>query len=87
MRILPSATTPLTNGLLHSFLIVLATLFLGMRFRIVAIAVAGVLPVATLVAVQCVQGKGIRPDPGHLFIDVLAEVGYIKNAAPLFRWA
>jgi hypothetical protein len=50
-----------------------------MRFPIVTITLADVLPVAIVVAVQSIRYKGVCPYPAHLFIDVLAKVGYVKN--------
>jgi hypothetical protein len=51
--------------------------------RFVTIALADVLPVAIVVAVQSIHYKGVRPYPAHLFIDVLAKVGYVKNATSI----
>jgi hypothetical protein len=39
-----------------------------------------VLPVAIVVAVQSIRYQGVCPYPGHLFVDVLAKVSYVKNA-------
>jgi hypothetical protein len=50
-----------------------------MRFAIVTITLADVLPMAIVVAVQSIRYKGVCPYPAHLFIDVLAKVGYVKN--------
>jgi hypothetical protein len=50
---------------------------LWMRF--VTITLADVLPVAIVAAVQSIHYKGVCPYPAHLFIDVLAKVGYVKN--------
>ena len=58
--------------------------FLVMRFPIVTIALADVLPLA-IVAVQSIHCKGVRPYPAHLFIDVLAQVGYVKNATSIVQ--
>jgi len=46
---------------------------------------ADVLPVAIVVAVQSSQRKGVGPDPDHLFIEVLAKVGYVKNAPAIVQ--
>jgi hypothetical protein len=45
-----------------------------MRFPIV---LADVL--TSVVAVQFIHPKGVCPDSPHLFIDVLAKVGYVEN--------
>ena len=54
-----------------------------MRFPIVTIALADVLPMAIVVAIQSIHHKGVCPYPAHLFIDVLAKVGYVKNATAI----
>jgi hypothetical protein len=46
---------------------------------------ADILPVVVAVAVQSVPYKGICPYPAHLFIDVLAKVGHVKNAATIVQ--
>ena len=51
-----------------------------MRVPIVAITLAEALPVAIVVAVQSLHYQSVCPYPAHLFIDVLAKVGYVKNA-------
>ena len=51
--------------------------------RFVTISLADVYPVAIVVAVQSIHYKGVRPYPAHLFIDVLAKVGYVKNATAI----
>ncbi|MBZ5707520.1 MAG: hypothetical protein LAN63_19420 [Acidobacteriia bacterium] len=56
-----------------------------MRFPVVTITLAGVLPVAIVVAVQATHYKGVCPYPAHLFIDVLAKVGYVKNATSIVQ--
>jgi hypothetical protein len=48
-----------------------------MRFPI---TILGVLPVTIASAVQTVQHEDICSYSAHLFIDVLAKVGYVKNA-------
>jgi hypothetical protein len=53
--------------------------------RFVTITLADVLPVAIIVAVQSIHCKGVRPYPAHLFIDVLAKVGYVKNATAIVK--
>jgi hypothetical protein len=55
-----------------------------MRFPIV-ITLADVLPVAIVVAVQSIHYKGVCPYPAHLFVDVLAKVGYVKNATSIVQ--
>jgi hypothetical protein len=56
---------------------------LWMRVPIVTIADA--LPVAIVVAVQSIHNKGVCPYPAHLFIDVLAKVGNVKNATSILQ--
>ena len=56
-----------------------------MRFPIVTIALADVLPLAIVVAVQSIHHKGVCPYSAHLFIDVLAKVGYVKNATSIIQ--
>jgi len=43
----------------------------------------GVLPVTIASAVQSVQHEGTCSYPAYLFIDVLAKVGYVKNATSI----
>ena len=57
----------------------------GRPIRIVTITLADVLPVAIVVAVQSIHSKGACPYPAHLFIDVLAKVGYVKNATSIVQ--
>jgi hypothetical protein len=52
---------------------------------IVTITLADVSPVAIVVAVQSSRYKGVCPYPAHLFIDVLAKVGYVKNATSIVQ--
>ena len=47
------------------------------------ITLADVLPVAIVVAVKSIQHEGICPYPAHLFIDVLAKVSNVENAASI----
>jgi hypothetical protein len=56
-----------------------------MRFPIVTIILAEVLPVAIVVAVQSIQYKGVCSYPAHLFVDVLAKVRYVKNATTVVQ--
>jgi len=76
-------TTHLINGLAQSASVALASLW--MRFPIVPITLVGVLPVAIVVAVQSIRYKGACPYPVHLFIDVLAKVGYVKKATSIVQ--
>jgi hypothetical protein len=55
------------------------------RFAVVTVAVARVLPVTVVGTVQSIQHKGICSYPAHLFIDVLAKVGYVKNATSIIQ--
>jgi hypothetical protein len=55
--------------------------FLGVHFPIVTI-LADVLPVA-IVPIQSIHHKGVCSYPSHLFVDVLAKVGYVKNATAI----
>jgi hypothetical protein len=48
-----------------------------MSFPIVPVAFADVVTVTIDVAVQPICYKGVGPYPAHLFIDILAKVGYI----------
>lgn len=43
------------------------------------------LPVAIAVAVQRRRDMGVCPDPAHLFIDVLAKVGYVEDTTPIIE--
>ena len=38
-----------------------------------------------VVAVQSIHQKGVCPYPAHLFIDVLAKVGNVKNSTPIVQ--
>jgi hypothetical protein len=58
---------------------------LRMGFPIVSIALAEALPVTIVVAVQSIHQKGVCPYPAHLFIDVLAKVGNVKNSTPIVQ--
>jgi hypothetical protein len=53
------------------------------RFPIVTIILADVLHVAIVIPVQSIHHKGVCSYPAHLFIDVLAKVGYVKNASAI----
>jgi hypothetical protein len=75
--------THLINGLPQSSSVALASLW--MRFPIVTSTLVDVLPVAIVVAVQSIRYKGVCPYPVHLFIDVLAKVGYIKKATSIVQ--
>ena len=56
-----------------------------MRVPIVAINLAEALPVAIVVAVQSLHYQSVCPYPAHLFIDVLAKVGNVKNATSIVQ--
>ena len=56
-----------------------------MSSPIVTIALAEALPVAIVVAVQSIHYKGVCPYPAHLFIDVLAKIGNVKNSTPIVQ--
>jgi hypothetical protein len=43
------------------------------------------LPAAIAVAVQRVRDMHVCPDSAHLFIDVLAKVGYVEDATPIVK--
>ncbi len=49
------------------------------------VTILGVLPVTIASAVQSIQHKGICSYSAHLFIDVLAKVGYVKDATPIIQ--
>jgi hypothetical protein len=53
-----------------------------MRFPITI--TLGVLPV-TIGTVQSIHDKGICPYIGHLFIEILAKVSYIKDTTAVFQ--
>ena len=57
--------------------------FVRVRFPIVPVFLADVLPVVIIVPVQSIHHKGVGSYPAHLFIDVLAKVGYIQNATAI----
>jgi hypothetical protein len=52
---------------------------------VVTITLADVSPVAIVVAVQSIHYNSVCPYPAHLFIDVLAKVGYVKNPTSIFQ--
>jgi len=54
-----------------------------MCFAVMAVTVDEVLPVANAVPEQRFCNMRGCPDPAHLFIKVLAKVGYIEDAAPV----
>jgi len=54
-----------------------------MCFPVMAATVDEVLPVAIAVPEQRLRDMRVCPDPAHLFIDVLAKVGYIEDATPI----
>lgn len=43
------------------------------------------LPVAVTVAVQSSERKGVGPDAAHLFVEILAKVGYVENAPAIVQ--
>ena len=49
------------------------------------ITLADVLPVAIVASVQSFHCKSVCSYPAHLFIDVLAKVGDVKNATPIVQ--
>jgi hypothetical protein len=53
-----------------------------MRFPI---ALAEVLPMIVLVGVQSAHCKGTCPYSAHVFIDVLAKIGDIKNTTSILQ--
>ena len=56
-----------------------------MRSPMVSIDLADVLPTAIVVAVQSIRYKGVCPYAAHVLIDILAKVGYIKNATSIVQ--
>jgi len=56
-----------------------------MRFLVVTITLSDVLPMAIVVAVQSIHCEAGCPYPAHQFIDVLAKVGYVKNATAIIH--
>jgi hypothetical protein len=56
-----------------------------MRVPIVTINLAEALPVAIVVSVQPIHYKGVCSYPAHLFKDVLAKVGNVKNATSIVQ--
>jgi hypothetical protein len=53
-----------------------------MRFPIVTITLADVSP---QVAAQSIHYQSVSPNPPHLFIQILAEIGDVQNAAPIVQ--
>jgi hypothetical protein len=51
----------------------------------VTIILADVLHVAVVIPVQSIHHEGVCSYPDHLFIDVLAKVGYVKNATAIVQ--
>jgi hypothetical protein len=60
-----------------SALFALVPVFVQMRFSVVSITLADV--------VQSFHGEDGCPYPAHLFIDVLAKIGYIDNASSIVQ--
>jgi len=56
-----------------------------MRFPIGTNTLDAALPMAIVVAVQSIHYKGVCPNPLHLFIDVLAKVGQVKNPTSIVQ--
>jgi hypothetical protein len=56
---------------------------LELHFPVVAVALADVLPVAIAVAVQHLGDMCGCSDPGHLFVNVLAKIGYVEDTTPI----
>jgi hypothetical protein len=56
-----------------------------MRFPIATIALPRSCPWPSSFAVQSIRYKGVCPYLAHLFIDVLAKVGYVKNATSIVK--
>ena len=54
-----------------------------MCFPVVAATLDEALRVAIAVAVQRLRDMRVCPDPAHLFVDVLAKVGYVEDATPI----
>jgi hypothetical protein len=52
---------------------------------VVTTVIGSVLAVAIVVAEQIIDHKSGCPYPAHLFIDVLAKVGYVENAASIIQ--
>jgi hypothetical protein len=59
--------------------------FFGMLFPIVAVALADIVLRAIAVAVQPIHCDARGSYPAHLFIEVLAKVGYVKNATSIVQ--
>jgi hypothetical protein len=74
MKVLPQLHTALSLDL-----------SLWMRFSVATITLADVSAEAIVVAVQSSCYKGVCPYPDHLFIDVLAKVGYVENATSIVQ--
>jgi len=54
-----------------------------MPFPTVTITLADLLPGA--VAVESIYYTGVCPYPAHLFIEILAKVGYVENATSIVQ--
>ena len=59
--------------------------FFWVRFSVVTIILADIFRVAVVVAEQSIRYEGVCPYPAHLFIDVLAKVGYVKYATAIVQ--
>jgi hypothetical protein len=60
-----------------------ARIFPWMPFPTVTITLADLLPGA--VAVESIYYTGVCPYPAHLFIEILAKVGYVENATSIVQ--
>jgi hypothetical protein len=56
-----------------------------MRFPIVTITLANVSLITLVLAAQPIHYEAVHPNPAHLFIEILAEVGDIEDAAPIVQ--
>jgi len=56
-----------------------------MCFYIVTITLTNILPVAIAFAVQFIHDKGVCFYPAHLFVEVLAKVGYVNDAGAVVQ--
>jgi hypothetical protein len=56
-----------------------------MCLPVVTATVANLLPVSIVIAIQPIGCKSVCPDPIHLFIDILAKVGYVQNPTSIVQ--
>ena len=52
---------------------------------IVTITLADVSALAVVAAAQSIHNQTVGPDPAHLLIEILAEVGDVENATPIVQ--